>query len=361
MRITDVRATALRVPSQRPEEPGIWGSVAQVFIEVQTQDGLTGIGEAFAYGIPLAAAAIVNDTLAPMLIGQDARQITPLTELMFRRTHLFGRYGVTTFAIGGVETALWDLAGKRADKPLYELLGGAADREVCAYASLIRHPEDDARIAEEARRAVDEGYTMVKLHQNAPSSVALARDAVGPQVPITVDINCEWTAHEAVGMARAMEPYDLLWLEEPVWPPEDFEGLAQVQAQSGVALASGENLCTVRQFSDLMAAGAVTYAQPSVTKVGGIGEFLKVAQQCALQGYELAPHSPYFGPGFVATLHLIAHTAQARWIEKIYIDLAAELFTEPLTFAGGTYTVPDGPGLGVELNPDLLADYRLDG
>ncbi len=144
-----------------------------------------------------------------------------------------------------------------------------------------------------------------------------------------------------------------------MWPPEDFEGLARVRVESGVAIAAGENYCTLRQFQAAFDAGALTFAQPSVTKVGGIAEFLRVAVLAALQGIELAPHSPYFGPGFVATLHLIAHIGHVEWVEKIYVDLEAPLFAEPLAFSDGVYKVPDGPGLGVALAPDLLTRYRI--
>ena len=146
-RIASVTATALQLPARNADElPWNWGALAQVFVEVTTDDGLTGIGEAFAYGVPTATAAVVNETLRPLLVGEDARQIEPLTRTMAQRTHIFGRYGITTFAISGVEMALWDLAGKRAGKPLYELLGGASSREIPAYASLVRYPEEDPRI-----------------------------------------------------------------------------------------------------------------------------------------------------------------------------------------------------------------------
>ena len=187
--------------------------------------------------------------------------------------------------------------------------------------------------------------------------MALARETAGDDLPIAVDINCEWTPHEAARMAVALDEYDLLWLEEPVWPPEDYQGLADVQAASGVPLASGENACTHHQFKHMMEEGAVTYVQPSVIKVGGIGEFIRVAQLAQAFGFEMAPHSPYFGPGFAATLHLIAHTEQAKWIERIYFDLEADVFTRPLAFDKGTYTVPSGPGLGVEINRDVLKEY----
>src|SRR5262249_9789734 len=137
--------------------------------------------------------------------------------------------------------------------------------------------EEDDRIAAHAKQAMKEGYTMLKLHQVTPPSVALGREAIGHDVPLTVDINCEWTIHEAANMAMAMDESELYWLEEPVWPPEDFAGLSEVQSSTGVPLSSGENACTAVQFKAMIDADAVTFLQPSVIKVGGVSEFLKVA------------------------------------------------------------------------------------
>ncbi len=361
MKIVEVLAHHLQIPDRKsgPAVPSTWSRSNQVLVEVRTDDGLTGWGEAFGYGVPEAVIAAVRHTLRPLLMGADARQIAALQQRMFRRTHLFGRYGITTFAISGVDLALWDLAGKRAGLPLHQLLGGAATTRVPAYASLVRYPEQDERIAAYAKQAVAEGYPMIKVHQVTAESVGQARAAIGEEVPLTVDINCEWSVHEAARMALAMDAHELFWLEEPVWPPEDYHGLAEVQSSTAVPLASGENACTAFQFKQMIDAGAVTFVQPSVTKVGGVSEFLKVATLVAAANLELAPHSPYFGPGFVATLHLIAHTGQARWIEKIYYDLEASLFAQPLEFSRGHFTVPTGPGLGVEIDPNVIKEYRV--
>lgn len=358
MKISEVTAIPLAIPPKDGQIPWIWGTFNQVVVEVKTDDGLVGYGEAFGYGQPLAVTAMINHTLRPLLIGQDAADIRGVLDTLFRKTHLFGRYGVTTFAISGVDIALWDLAGKRAGKPLYELLGGAGSREVPAYASLVRYSDLD-QMAAHAAQAVGEGYQMIKLHQIDVDSIAAGREAIGDGIPLTVDINCEWTPFEAAQMAVAMDDYDLYWLEEPVWPPEDYAGLAEVRETSGVPLAAGENACTARQFQLMMEAGAVTYPQPSVIKVGGIGEFLKVATLAETHGLSLAPHSPYFGPGFLATLHLLAHTRQAGWAEKLYVDLEASVFREPIPFKDATYTVPDGPGLGLEVDPKVLKEYRI--
>jgi L-alanine-DL-glutamate epimerase-like enolase superfamily enzyme len=361
VKIVDVIAHHLNVPNKKngPEVPFVWNRLSQVILELKTDDGLTGWGECFGYGVPHAVVAVVHNTLKPMLVGEDPTNIRALMRKLFQKTHIYGRYGITTFAISGVDIALWDLAGKRAGKPLYELLGGAANKVVPVYASLVRYPEEDERIAAHAKQAVKDGHTMIKLHQVTPASVAMARDAIGHDVPLTVDINCEWTVHEAANMAIAMDEQELYWLEEPVWPPEDFAGLSTVGNSTGVPLSSGENLCTAVQFGAMIDADAVTFVQPSVIKVGGVSEFLKVAALVEAANLELAPHSPYFGPGFVATLHLIAHTAQAKWIEKFYFDLESPLFTTPLKLERGSYTLPTGPGLGADMDPNVLKEYKV--
>ena len=358
MTIASVTAHALAIPPTDRTIPWFWDAFNQVLVEVCTDDGLVGWGEAFGYGQPLAVAAMIEHTVGPLLIGQDEADIRGLSDTLMRRTHLLGRYGVTTFAISGVEIALWDLAGKRAGQPLYRLLGGAASREVPAYASLVRYA-DLEQMADHAARAVGEGYEMLKLHQIDLEAVARGRQAMGDEVALTVDINCEWTPLQAAQMAAAMAEYDLYWLEEPVWPPEDFAGLAEVMRSTGVPLASGENACTAHQFKLMLDAGAVAFVQPSVTKVGGIGEFLKVATLAEAYNVGLAPHSPYFGPGFLATLHLLAHTRQALWIEKLYLELEASVFTAPLQFDKTVYTVPDGPGLGLDIDRNVLKAYRM--
>jgi L-alanine-DL-glutamate epimerase-like enolase superfamily enzyme len=206
---------------------------------------------------------------------------------------------------------------------------------------------------------VREGYEMIKIHQIDVESVKRAREAIGDDIPLTVDINCEWTPHEAAQMAVAMDEYGLFWLEEPVWPPEDYAGLHEVAESTGVPLASGENACTAHQFKLMLESQAITYVQPSVIKVGGVTEFLKVATLAEAYNVSLAPHSPYFGPGFLATLHLLAHLRQARWVELLYVELETPIFKKPIPFGKATFTVPDGPGLGLDVDPKVLKEYRM--
>ena len=159
-------------------------------------------------------------------------------------------------------------------------------------------------------------------------------------------------------MTLKLRPYDLYWLEEPIFPPEDFTAIARLREGTGVAMAAGENNCTSFQFREMFAAGAVDYAQPSVTKVGGVTEFLKVATLADAAGVTLMPHSPYFGPGFLATLQLAASRGQpGGMIERYHMDLEASLYGKAIDPVDGAFAVPKGPGLGCEPDPDVIKTY----
>ena len=160
-------------------------------------------------------------------------------------------------------------------------------------------------------------------------------------------------------MALRFKPYDLHWLEEPIFPPEDFNSLAALRRETGIPIAAGENACTVHEFEKMFAAGAVTYAQPSVTKVGGVTEFRKVAALAEAKGVALMPHSPYFGPGFLATLHLAAANPSPGLIERFYLKMEAMLYGELADPVRGKFRLPMGPGLGREPDPAVIKSYRV--
>jgi L-alanine-DL-glutamate epimerase-like enolase superfamily enzyme len=294
-----------------------------------------------------------------MLLGSDPTQITAIQDRLYRQTHLFGRYGITTFAISGVDIALWDIAGKAADLPLYRLLGGADAQEVKAYASLVRYGalEEVRTVAE---HAVSAGYKAIKLHQLDVESLEATRQVAGSETALMVDINCAWTPEQAREKARQFSPYDVFWLEEPLWPPEDFAGLAELGRISGMPIATGENACTAHQFHQILDARAATYIQPSVVKVGGISEWRKIAALAEARNVTIAPHSPYFGPGFLATIHLLVSTLCAEWLEYIYMDLEASVFKDFPRSEMGVFPVPQGPGIGLEIEPEVLDRYKVD-
>ena len=366
MQITDVRAHHLRIPYDAGPASFRQGASAisaldMVMVEVTTDGGLTGWGDAFAYVCPRTTATAVDEMIAPQARGQQVPEpdkIPALMEQIQRNLHLFGRYGVTMFAISGLDIALWDLAAKIKGVPLHQLIGGAKRSKIPAYASLLRigNPES---IAAECATARDRGFGAIKLHETTAPAVFAAREAIGPGVPLMVDMNCPLSGADAIAFTHACRDAAPMFLEEPVWPPEDFATLAEVRKKGGLDIAAGENACTEYQFRAMMNAGAVSHAQPSVIKVGGITEFLKVAATADELGVKIIPHSPYFGPGFLATLQLMSVRSEGP-IEVFYMKRAACLWRGRVEAdANGDIAVPQGPGLGYEPDLNVMQQYRV--
>ncbi|MEM7407081.1 MAG: mandelate racemase/muconate lactonizing enzyme family protein [Pseudomonadota bacterium] len=337
--------------------PKVWKQLTTLLVRVETDCGLVGWGEAFAYSCADAVRHAVEDLVAPALLGHDAADIEGASRHCQQSLHLFGRYGITMFAISGVDLALWDVAGKAAGQPVHRLLGGPGRLCIPAYSSLFRYGNPDL-VGTYCERSTSDGYTAVKLHETTVPAVRAAREALGDGVPLMVDTNCPWTPTEALAMARQFKPLDIHWLEEPVFPPEDHLALARVRRDSGVALAAGENHCTAFQFRDMLAAGAVDFVQPSVTKVGGITEFRKVATLADTSATQLMPHSPYFGPGWLATLHLLAALPESGWIERFYVDVEASTSGTYITPTPDGFRVPVEPGLGPDPDPAVIRAFE---
>lgn len=362
MKIARIDSHAIKVPftfGGKPTGYGgrNWTTNDILLVRVETDSGFVGWGEAFCYGCMEAVRAALHGMIAPIAIGRDAGDITRLSRDLQQMLHLFGRYGITIFALSGLDIALWDIAGKVANLPLHRLLGGASRQTLPAYASLLKY-RDPELVAARVKQALDQGYRHIKLHETEEAEVRAARLAAGDSVPIMVDTNCPWTPEQARHMTLKLRPYDLHWLEEPIFPPEDFSAIARLRKSTGVPMAAGENNCTAIQFRDMLAAGAVDYAQPSVTKVGGVTEFQKVAALADAAGVTLMPHSPYFGPGFLATLQLMAARGEpGGLVERYHMDLEASLYGEFVTPVHGSFVLPTGPGLGRDPDPDAIKTY----
>ena len=363
MKIVRVEAVPLSIPCHYGAEgwslgSGGWKALDFCLVRVDTDAGITGWGEAFSYSCRRAVAAAVTDMIAPIALGRDAADIAGLHAEIQKRLHIFGRFGITAFALSGLDIALWDIAGKAAGKPLHALLGGAKRERLDCYASFLRYA-DAALVTRYCEQAVGEGYGAIKLHEVSEPVIAAAR-AAAPAAALLLDVNCEWSVEDAIAIGRRLAPLRLDWFEEPVFPPEDGTGLRAVGEACGIPIAAGENCCFVTQFAALFDSRAVQYAQPSVTKVGGITEFRKVAKLAAERGVKLAPHSPYFGPGALATLHLIAALAPEARFEYFYLQADAWLYGNLLSPQRGELAVPLGPGLGADPDPDVVRRYRVE-
>src|SRR5215468_6463723 len=362
MKITTIATHYVRIPfdmgAPKQEFAGLrFPTMDHLLIQVETDAGITGWGEAFGHSIIPATKAALESYVGPWFIGKDPTDINALHREAAQAFHIFGRNGPVVYAHSGIDIALWDIAGKRAGLPLSQLLGGARRNEVRAYASLLRYgtPATVARICAERTAA---GFKHIKLHEHSVAAVMAARDGAGPDVAMMNDVNCPWTVAEALEMEQAYRPARLFWLEEPVFPPEDHRGLARVRREGQTRISAGENAAGLHDFADSFEKGAVDIAQPSVTKIGGITEMRKIIALAEAHSVELIPHCAYFGPGNLASIHIVASLPTDNLLENLYANLEASPFGDAMTAKDGKVSVPQGPGLGVEPDMKIVEKYR---
>jgi L-alanine-DL-glutamate epimerase-like enolase superfamily enzyme len=205
-------------------------------------------------------------------------------------------------------------------------------------------------------RALRDGFKTIKLHENSLEEIAACRRAIGSDVPLATDVNCSWTVNNTREWLPALAELDLAWLEEPIFPPEDFNTLSSLR-NHGVPISAGENWCTAVQFENALALGAVDSIQPSVTKVGGISECLRIADLANKYDTLVLPHSPYFGPGLLATLHLAAVQPGVPLVEYHYVETDGWLYDIKRLRQEEMMQVPTGHGLGLDLNMDVFEQF----
>lgn len=359
MKIKSIATTIIAVPYDHGAPHGSfagkpWDRMETLLVRVETDDGLVGWGEAFGHAANATTRTAIDTILAPMLLGRDASDIPALTKAAMHGTHLLGRNSPFVYGFSGIEIALWDIAGKRAGKSLCALLGGTRT-EVEAYASLMFYGNDETA-TKQAIAAYEAGYRHIKLHERTAAAVAMCKPHLG-DAKIMVDVNCAWGLEEARKLADDLARDGVAWLEEPLWPPEDIEGLASVHGR-GVPIACGENVAGYYGFKALIDGGAIDIAQPSISKLGGVGEMMRVIELCKARGIQVRPHSAYFGPGLIATLHVQAALLDDPLMEVFWTKLEASPFGPWVHPVEARMKVPQGPGLGVDPDPAVIEKYR---
>lgn len=364
MKITAVNTFVTSMPMLLSgDAPKVGGqartTMETLLVRIDTDEGVCGWGEAFGHRVWPVTRTAIDRMIAPLCIGRDPTSITALMHDLAHAVHGAGRNGPAMYAMSAIDIALWDIAGKIANLPLYRLLGGGARADLPAYASLLRYGKAAAlepRIAE----ALDRGYKLIKIHEIDPAIIRASRDASGENTPLMVDCSTPWTVAQAVAMCDELYELNLEWLEEPVWPPEDHAGLARVRVEGGIPVAAGENVGSLNEFQRLFERGALDVAQPSITKVGGVTEMQKVFALGEAHGVRVVPHSAYFGPGLLASIHCCAAQAQEVWVERFYCDFAENPFGEAINPKNGRIAVPQGPGLGIDPDPALLNKMKIE-
>jgi L-alanine-DL-glutamate epimerase-like enolase superfamily enzyme len=363
MKITRVSSVVYRQPIKAGPKIKFAGeprdSFETLLVKVETGAGITGWGEAFPHRVWPAVQMLVDKLIGPACAGADASDIAGTMTMLAYRYHGIGRAGPVMYALSAIDTALWDIAGKAAGKPIYKLLGGADMQRIPAYASLLRYGDTDV-VVRVVEQALSRGAGHVKIHETGKDEITataqlLAKHEAGP---LMVDVNAHWSVPEALAAVAPLRGLGLKWVEEPVWPPEDFAGARQVK-ESGVGVAIGENVQTPADFERLIEGRFVDYVQPSVAKIGGISVARDIFNMANKANVAVAPHSAYFGPGLIATTHVIAALSRTPMVERLCVDLEEGPFGDWYEPRGGTLAVPQGPGLGVEPDLKLLDKLRV--
>ncbi len=379
MKITDVELVNVVIPLAKGKLPHPLGRNygAHMLIRIKSDNGLEGIGEGYCGNASSAVAAIIQDMLAPELIGQEATNISNLYERMYRAGFYFGRVGVTSCAISALEIALWDLVGKFYEAPVYALLGGPVRESVPPYPSLQGLPGNEEQntvpayasmqtyetpdeVAAAALEAVKEGYRSVKLHQVDIASVRATRESVGDDIEIAVDPTGYFNPLEAERFAAELAEFRVGWLEEPIWPPDDYAALARLRRRSPVPIAGGENECTIGGFNRILDAGAVDILQPEVATLGGIMESFKIYTIAQSRNVPVAPHNFRYGPVLAASAHLSLMFPNVIALETPYFHLETYVLKEGPQIVDGQVRLPETPGLGIVVDEDVVEEYRVD-
>ena len=352
------------------------GSQDDLVILVRTDEGITGIGEVDS--APEAVRALVNaagshaiaNSLRDLLVGEDPLDPERLWHKMYRGLIYIGRRGIALHAISGIDIALWDIKGKAEGKPVCELIGTPLRDRVRAYASMLM-PDEPAEVRERVSGLAEQGFTAVKLGWG-PLGADVGRDlelaaaacevANGMAVLIDAGLGYVADASRAIVVARGLEELGVFWLEEP-FEPDELEAYAELADTVDIRVAAGEQDTTLWGFRELIERGHVDLVQPDVTRCGGITELLRIADFARSRGVETVPHAWKSGIIKAASLHVNAVLPDALYQEYCIADtpINTSLTRERLPIdADGMVAVPTAPGLGVELDEDIVARYRVD-
>jgi L-alanine-DL-glutamate epimerase-like enolase superfamily enzyme len=370
MKITRVEPIHLRLPivNERCD-----GSQETLIVKVHTDGGIVGVGEVDSSS--LVARAIIEAPLSHKIcrglvecvLGQNPFEIDRLIHRMYEGSIFFGRQGAVIQAMSGIEIALWDIIGKSTTRPVYQLLGGGFRKRFRAYASILfgDTPAETERIG---RGLADQGYRAVKfgwgpMGQSEASDLAhvrAARRGLGDDIELMVDAGLCWDTATAIRRARQFEPFNLTWLEEPLHP-DNLQGYARLSAHSPIRIAAGEEICDIKEFQQMMDVGGIDVAQVDVTRVGGLARSKRIGWDSYERHRLCVNHSYKTGVNIAASLHFVAALPNTHYFEYCVEQgaLRKSLTKQAFSVVDGDILVPEEPGLGVDLNEETVAKYRI--
>ncbi|MCM3714183.1 mandelate racemase/muconate lactonizing enzyme family protein [Alkalihalobacillus oceani] len=381
MKVTNLTVHVLQVPLETPFafSQGWVRQRSTVLVEIETDEGITGWGESLCHGLqpPEVAAAIIEHSLAPLVIGQDPFDVEVIWDKLFTFTRPY-HGGAVINAMSAVDIALWDIVGKAVNKPVHKLLGGAYRTEIMPYATGFYREETkqypEAAI-EEAQRHIEKGFRAMKLKTGFGMKVDVdyitaVRQAVGAEILLMADANCAYNAATArrILFELAEADADLYWFEEPL-DPEDIGGYKELKGLTSTFIASGENQFGPIGFRDWVANRALDVLQPDLCSSGGFTACKRIAVLASTWNTMLNPHVWGSGVGLAASLQYLATIPPARLALKpvepmLEYDQSSHPFRSELIFdqismnEQGMVKIPSQPGIGVEINRQVINKYK---
>lgn len=330
-------------------------------VRVYTDDGRVGVGSVYSH--PGMVELVVKRQLEPLLIGDDPTDVEALWWKMYRITRWYGRKGAALSALGGIDTACWDLRGQALGKPVWKLLGGSTP-SCPAYASALLW-KDVPALADEAGRLIDRGFRRVKMRLGRGDdydrpAVTAVKKAIGPKCDVMCDGSMRYSLGAAQTLGKFLAEQGVFWFEEP-FEPEAIDDFAALRGTIGVPVAAGENEFGLQGFRELLRAKAVDIVQPDACRCGGISEVKKTADLAKEFGARVAPHTWSDAPTVIANAHVIAAIDHGITVEvdQTGNPFIEELLTEPLRIIDGRLQLSDAPGLGIRLNEEVVKRHRM--
>ena len=360
MRIKKVRTALYDIPPQVKRTDAIQSFVSMEFpyIEIEDEDGVVGIG--FSYTIGKGGEAIrqiIDAYLTPILLEEDASNIDRIWNRMWMETHWVGRGGIVGLGMAAVDIALWDLKAKRAELPLYQLLGGAKSK-VPVYntdGGWLHLTQDE--LVEQSVKYIEQGYKGIKIKVGRDTlyedvgRVFAVRNTIGLDPFLMIDANMKWKAHEAIQLAYRVEEADLSWFEEPI-EADDVASHVELKEKTTIPIAIGESIYNKIAFKEYISQGAADILQPDAVRVGGISEWMKVAHTAECFGLSVSPH-------FLMDLHVHLSAAVPNSLFVEYIPSLDLVLKDTLTLSDGCFSPPDRPGHGILFDYEKLKQYRI--
>ncbi len=363
MRISEFETRLYRVPLPIPVAGSAPRILHREFVisSLTTDTGIGGTGFAYTYGIGGSAIReLLTTYLTPLVVGSDPRDIERIWARCWHAVQSLGSAGMTRLALAAIDIALWDILAKRADLPLWRLLGGYRER-VPAYASGILADLDGEALLDQMRGFLERGYRAVKMKvgcdnpEEDVARVSAVRRVIGPGVQLMLDATQKWSAAEAIRRATMLKPFDPYWLEEPVLA-EDRAAHVHVRQGTGIPLAVGESLHTRSEFADFIRAGAMDIVQPDIPRAGGFTEWMKIARLAECFNLPVAPH-------FLIELsvHALCAVPNGLILEDLQGGSLTELgvLAEPIQVVNGEMAPPARPGHGIVFDPAALARHEV--